>query len=96
MDQQSIIYSSDCGENEYEDFNLLTIVNEHSEVIRLIEDDRDTNLPIPSDNEIQVFHHPPDIPESDSDENNSCGDEGVEGNEDDSEEDEEHYIVNQE
>ena len=43
-----------------------------------------------------VFHHPPDIPESDSDENNSRGDEDVEGNEDDSEEDEEHYIVHQE
>ena len=33
--------SSDCDEDE--DFNLLTVINEHSEVIRFIKDDRDTN-----------------------------------------------------
>ena len=65
---------SDCDEDEheYEDFNLLTVVNEHSEVIRLIEDNRDTNSPIllngqnsvPDSNEIEIFHPPPDNPES--------------------------------
>ena len=30
--------SSDCDKDE--DFNLLTVINEHSEVIRLIKDDR--------------------------------------------------------
>ena len=33
--------SSDCDEDE--DFNLLTVINEHSEVIGLIKDDRETN-----------------------------------------------------
>ena len=83
--------------------NLLTVVNEHSEVIGLIKDDRDTNSPIlngqnsvPDSNETEIFHTPPPgNPESDSDdsdENNACSEE----NEDDSEEDEEHYMVYQE
>ena len=70
---------------------MLTVVNEHSEVIGLIEDDRDANLPIPNHNEIEIFHHPPDIPESDSDGNNSVLDE----NDSESEQNEEHYIVHQ-
>ena len=49
--------------------------------IRLIEDDRDTNLPILNgqnsvldSNEIEIFHPLPDNPESDSNETNSCDD----------------------
>ena len=43
------------------DFNLLTVINEHSEVIGLIEDDRDTNSQIgqngvTNSNEIEIFH----------------------------------------
>ena len=45
MDQHGMerekVPSSDCDEDK--DFNLLTVINEHSEVIRLIKDDRDTN-----------------------------------------------------
>ena len=85
MDRQSTVPSSDCDEDEYEDFNLLTVVNEHSEVSELIEDDRDTNSPITNHNEIEIFHHPPDIPESDSDGNNSVLDENVEENDSESE-----------
>ena len=71
MDQYGVenkekVPSSDC--NEDEDFNLLTVVNEHSEVIGLIEDDRDTNSPIlngqngvPDSNEIEIFHTPHQI-----------------------------------
>ena len=44
VENKEKVPSSDCDEDE--DFNLLTIVNDHSEVIGLIEDDRDTNLPI--------------------------------------------------
>ena len=81
MENKEKVPSSDCDKDEDEDFNLLTFVNEHSEVIRLIEDDKDTNLPIlncqnsvPDDNEIEIFHPPPVNPESDSDETNSCDD----------------------
>ena len=90
MDQPSIFPSSDFDEDENDDFNLITVVNEHSEVTGLIEDDKETNLPIQNQNEIEIFHHPPDIPESDSDGNNSLGDENVEENDSQSEE---HYIV---
>ena len=110
MDQHHVenkerVPSNDCDEDEHEckDFNLLTVVNKHSEVIRLIKDDRDTNLLIllngqnsfPDSNEIEIFHQPLDNPESDShdsDENNAHSEE----NEDDSEEDQEHYMVYQE
>ena len=95
MDRQSTVSSSDCDADEYEDFNLLTVVNEHSEVIGLIEDDRDANSPISNHNEIEIFHHPPDIPESNSDGNNSVLDEKVEENDSESEQNEEHYIVHQ-
>ena len=44
VENKEKVPSSDCYEDE--DFNLLTIVNEHSEVIGLIEDDRDNNSPI--------------------------------------------------
>ena len=65
--------SSDCDEGE--DFNLLTVINEHSEVIRLITDDRDTNSQngqndVANSNEIEIFHPPPDL-ESESDKTNS-------------------------
>ena len=95
MDQPSIFPSSDFDEDENDDFNLLTVVNEHSEVIGLIENDKETNSPIQNQNKIEIFHHPPDIPESDSDGNNSLGDENVEENDSDSEQSEEHYIVHQ-
>ena len=83
MDQPSIFPSSDFGKDENDNFNLLTVV--HSEVIGLIENDKETNSPIQNQNEIEIFHHPPDIPESDSDGNNSLGDENVEENDSDSE-----------
>ena len=38
--------SSDCDEDEDEAFNLLTVINEHSEVIGFIEDDRHNNSQI--------------------------------------------------
>ena len=65
----------DCDCDEDEDFNLLTVINEHSEVIGLIKDDRDTNSQnaqndVTNSNEIAIFHSPPDL-ESDSDETNS-------------------------
>ena len=44
MDQPSIFPSSDFDEDENDDFNLLTVVNEHSEFIGLIENDKETNL----------------------------------------------------
>ena len=65
MDQHGVktekVPSSDCDEDEYEDLNLLTVINEHSEVIGLIEDDRDTNSQIGQNgvtdsNEIEIFH----------------------------------------
>ena len=66
MEIKEKVPSSDCDCDEDEDFNLLTVVNEHSEVIGLIEDDRDTNLlilngqnSVPDDNEIEIFHPPP-------------------------------------
>ena len=102
VENKEKVPSSDCDEDEYEDFNLLTVVNEHSEVIRLIKDGRNTNSPIlngqnsvPDSNEIEIFDPPPDNPESDShdsDENNACSEE----NEDDCDEDHEHYMVYQE
>ena len=95
MDQPNIFPSSDFDEDEKDNFNLLTVVNEHSEVIGLIENDKETNLPIQNQNEIEIFHHPPNIPESDSDGNNSLGDENVEENDSDSEQSEEHYIARQ-
>ena len=95
MDQPSIFPSSDFDEDENDDFNLLTVVNENSEVIGPIENDKETNSPIWNQNEIEIFHHPPDIPESDSDGNNFLGDENVEENDSDSEQSEEHYIVRQ-
>ena len=48
MEDEHIVHSSDCDEDEYEEyeeFNLLTVVNEHSEVLGLIEDDRARELP---------------------------------------------------
>ena len=65
--------SSDCDKDE--DFNLLTVINEHSEVIGLITDDRDTNSQngqndVTNSNEIEIFHPPADL-ESDSNETNS-------------------------
>ena len=79
MEIREKVPSSDCDEDE--DFNLLTVVNEHSEVMRLIEDDRDTNLlilngqnSVSDDNEMEIFHPPPPhqltFLESDSDETN--------------------------
>ena len=102
--------SSDCDENEDED--LLTVINEHSEVIGLITDDRNTNSQsgqndAADSNEIEIFHTPPDV-ESDSHETtngNGNGDESdsdqnnsfSEVHEDDSDsEDGDHYIVYQE
>ena len=84
MENKEKIPSSDHDEDE--DFNLLTAVNEHSEVIGLIEDDRDTNLlilngqnSVPNNNR-NIFP-PPDNPDSDSYENNSPDDnENVEEN----------------
>ena len=85
VENKEKVPSSDCDEDE--DFNLLTVVNEHSEVIRLIEDDRDTNSPIlngqngvPNSNEIEIFHPPPDNPESDSDETNLLDNQDVHKN----------------
>ena len=58
MENKEKVPLSDCDEDE--DFNLLTVVNEHSEIIGLIEDDRDTNLPILNGQngvpEIEIFH----------------------------------------
>ena len=63
MDQCGVerekVPSSDCDEDE--DFKLLTVINEHSEVIGLIKDDRDTNSQIgqngvTNSNEIEIFH----------------------------------------
>ena len=65
MDQPSIFPSSDFDEDENDDFNLFTVVNEHSEVIGLIENDKETNSLIQNQNKIEIFHHPPNIPESD-------------------------------
>ena len=66
MDQRHVenkekVPSSDCDCDEDEDFNFLTVFNEHSEVIRLIEDDRDINSQIgqngvTNSNEIEIFH----------------------------------------
>ena len=39
MENKEKLPSSDCDEDKDEDFNLLRVVNEYSEVIRLIEDD---------------------------------------------------------
>ena len=81
MDQCGVesekVPSNDCDEDEA--FNLLTVTNEHSEVIGLIKDDRDNNLQIGQNgvtdsNEIEIFHCPPDNLESDSDETNSLND----------------------
>ena len=79
VENQEKVPSSDCDEDE--DFNLLTVVNEHSEVIRLIKDNRDTNSPIlngqngvPNSNEIEIFHPQPDNPESNSNETNLLDD----------------------
>ena len=44
MDQPSIFPSSDFDKDENDNSNLLTVVNEHSEVIGLIENDKETNL----------------------------------------------------
>ena len=85
MDQCGVerekVPSSDCDEDEA--FNLLTVINEHSEVIGLIKDDRDNNSQIGQNgvadsNEIEIFHHPPDNLESDSDETNSLNDNQME------------------
>ena len=82
MDQRRVenkekVSSSDCDEDE--DFNLLTVFSEHSEVVRLIKDDRDTNSQIGKNgvadsNEIEIFQLPLDNPESDSNETNSLND----------------------
>ena len=81
--------SSDCDEDE--DFNLLTVINEHSEVIGLIKDDRDTNSQngqndVANSNEIEIFHPPPDL-ESDSNETNSLNNDNRNGNGDESDSD---------
>ena len=93
--------SSDCDCDEDEDFNLLTVINEHSEVIGLIEDDRDTNSQIGQNgvtdsNEIEIFHPPPDNLESDSDETNSLNDNpNGNGDESDSGQNNSHGEVNE-
>ena len=61
VENKEKVPSSDCDEDEDEDFNLLTVFNEHSEVIKLIKDDRDTNSHIGQNgvinsNEIEIFH----------------------------------------
>ena len=95
MDQCGVerenVPSSDCDEDEDENFNLLTVINEHSEVIGLIEDNRDTNSQIGQNGvadsvEIEIFHPPPDNLESDSNETNSLND-NPNGNGDESESD---------
>ena len=106
MENKEKVPSSDCDCDE--DFNLLTVVNEHSEVIRLIEDDRNTNSPIlnsqngvPNSNEIEIFYPPPpqDNPESDSDEtylrdDNRDVHKNGNGDESDSDENNSHSKVN--
>ena len=64
MDQPSIFPSRDFDEDENDNFNLLTVVNEHSEVIGLIANDKEANSPIWNQNEIEILHRPPNIPES--------------------------------
>ena len=64
MDQCGVVPSSDCDCDEDEDFNLLTVINEHSEVVGLIKDDRDNNSQIGQNgvinsNEIEIFHPTP-------------------------------------
>ena len=63
MDQRGVerekVPSSDCDEDE--DYNLLTVINEHSEVIGLIKDDRDANaqigqISVTYSNEIEIFN----------------------------------------
>ena len=92
VENKEKVPSSDCDCDEDEDLNLLTVFNEHSEVIRLIKDDRDTNSQIGQNgvtdsNEIEIFHLPLDNPESDSDETNSLND-NQNGNGDESDSDE--------
>ena len=93
MEDERIVPSSDCDEDE--EFNLLTVVNEHSEVLGLIENDRDRELPNSNiddrgDRESNLLNS--NIDDSDTEYPGSEGD-NVDENDSDGEQDHQHYIV---
>ena len=104
MEDERIVHSSDCDEEEYEEFNLLTVVNEHSEVLGLIEDSRARELPNSNiddrgDRESDLLNSNIDdsdteLPNSNNIDNPDSGD-NVDENDSDGEQDHQHYIVPQ-
>ena len=105
MEDERIVHLSDCDEDEYEEFNLLTVVNEHSEVLGLIEDDRDRELPNSNiddrgDRESDLLNSNIDdsdteLPNSNNIDNPDSEGDNVDENDSDGEQDHQHYIVQQ-
>ena len=105
MEDEHIVHSSDCDEDEYEEFNLLTVVNEHSEVLGLIEDDRARELPNSNiddrgDRESDLLNSNIDdsdteLPNSNNIDNPDSEGDNVDENDSDGEQDHQHYIVQQ-
>ena len=105
MEDERIVHSSDCDEDEYEAFNLLTVINEHSEVVGLIEDDRDRELPNSNiddrgDRESDLLNSNIDdsdteLPNSNNIDNPDSEGDNVDENDSDGEQDHQHYIVQQ-
>ena len=105
MEDKCIVHSSDCDEDEYEEFNLLTVVNEHSEVLGLIEDNRARELPNSNiddrgDRESDLLNSNIDdsdteLPNSNNIDNPDSEGDNVDENDSDGEQDHQHYIVQQ-
>ena len=84
--------SSDFDEYEDENFNLLTVVNEHSEILGVIEDNRGDEIIVQNQQE-EIYVPPIETPQSESEsvtEENDAGIQDVHDSEDDN------YIVYEE
>ena len=84
--------SSDLDEYEDEDFNLLTVVNEHSEILGVIEDKRGDQIIVQNQQE-EIYVPPIETPQSESEsvtKENDAGSQDVHDSEDDN------YIVYEE
>ena len=82
-------------EYEDEDFNLLTVVNEHSEILGIIEDNRGDEIIVQNQQE-EIYVPPTETPQSESESVTKENDAGSQDVHDSEDSEDDNYIVYEE